>query len=84
MTDEGSMESYLGLQIDRSKDGEFTISQPFLVDRIISAIPGMKDAKPSKTPASTDQILTKDLEGQGRKDHWNYRSIIGMLNYLVN
>ena len=84
MTDEGTMEAYLGLHIDKTKKGEFTISQPFLIDRIINAIPGIDNAKISKIPAATDQILTKDLHGKERKDNWHYRSIIGMLNYLVN
>ena len=60
MTDEGSMEAYLGLHIDRTKKGEFTISQPFLVDRIINEIPGMINARISKIPAATDVTLTKD------------------------
>ena len=84
MTDEGSMETYLGLQIENTKDGGFTVSQPFLVDRIISSIRGMEDAKATKSPAATDKILTKDIDGKPRCDNWNYRSIIGMLNYLVN
>ena len=78
------MESYLGLYIDRSKRGEFTISQPFLVDRIINEIPGMINAKISKIPAATDVVLTRDSQGQERKESWHYRSLIGMLNYLVN
>ena len=61
------MESYLGLHINHTKQGEFTISQPFLVDRIIDAIPGMKNARISSIPASTDIALTKNLDG-GRRN----------------
>ena len=84
LTDEGSMETYLGIQIEKQEGGDFTLSQPFLIDRIIESIHGMKDANQSKTPASNTIILTKDLEGEGKKEQWNYRSVIGMLNYLVN
>ena len=84
ITDEGTMENYLGIQIDHLKDGTFKLSQPFLIDRIIETIPGMKDAKIAKTPAATDVVLTKDLSGIERTDQWNYRSVIGMLNYIVN
>ena len=84
LTDEGTMETYLGIQIEKQEGGDFTLSQPFLIDRIIESIRGMKDANPSKTPASSTIILTKDLEGEGKKEQWNYRSVIGMLNYLVN
>ena len=84
VTDEGTMEVYLGLQIDSHDDNSFTVSQPFLVDRIIETIRGMKDAKIAKSPAVTTDILTKDVNGTPRKETWNYRSLIGMLNYLVN
>ena len=84
LTDEGTMETYLGIQIKREENGDFTLSQPYLIDRIIGAIRGMEDAKMCKSPASSTVTLTKDLEGEKRKEQWNYRSVIGMLNYLVN
>ena len=84
MTDEGTMEQYLGLLITDNKDGSFRISQPHLIDRIIASVPGMTDAKSAKSPAAVGTTLTKDEEGKPRKDEWEYRSVIGMLNYLVN
>ena len=84
MTDEGTMEQYLGMQIEKNNNGSFTISQPFLIDRIISAVPSMNNARSAKSPAATGTILTKDEEGEPRKESWHYRSVIGMLNYLVN
>ena len=84
MTDEGTMEEYLGILITHGEDGSFRMSQPHLIDRIIESIPGMKDARSATTPASAGVTLTKDEIGEPRKEHWNYRSVIGMLNYLVN
>ena len=84
ITDEGTMETYLGIRLDHYSDGSFKMSQPYLIDRIIESIPGMKDAKIAKTPAAVDVILTKDPLGKERTDNWNYRSVIGQLNYLVN
>ena len=84
LTDEGSMEEYLGIMISHSDDGSYRMSQPLLIDRIIESIPGMSDARSSKTPACSSIVLTKDAEGESRKEKWNYRSVIGMLNYLVN
>jgi hypothetical protein len=84
LTDEGTMETYLGIQIDKDENGGFTMSQPYLMDRIIATIQDMKDAKICKTPASSTVVLTKDIDGEVRKEDWNYRSVIGMLNYLVN
>ena len=84
LTDEGTMEEYLGIQIDHNNDGSYRMSQPFLVDRIINFIPGMSEARSANSPACSSVILTKDIDGEPRKEHWNYRTAIGMLNYLVN
>ena len=84
MTDEGTMEEYLGILITHNEDGTYRMSQPHLIDRIISSVPSMKDARSATTPASAGCILTKDIDGERRKEHWSYRSVIGMLNYLVN
>ena len=83
MTDEGSLEEYLGLQIEHGENGKFRVSQPMLITRIVEAIPSMKDALSSKTPASPGIILTKDIGGEPRKESWNYRSVVGMMNFLV-
>ena len=77
------MDEYLGIQIERTKD-TIRMSQPLLINRIIEAIPGMKKANPIKYPALPSVILTKDTDGAERKEHWNYRSLIGMLNFLTN
>ena len=83
-TDEGTMEECLGLQFTHNADGSFRVSQPLLIDRIIDSIPGIRDARSAKSPAAATTILTKDEGGSPRKDNWHYRSVIGMLNYLVS
>ena len=84
LTDEGTLEEYLGLQIKQYNDGSFRVSQPMLIDRIVDSIPGMNDARSAKSPSISGAVLTKDEYGESRLEHWNYRSVIGMLNYLVN
>ena len=84
MTDEGSVEQYLGIKIDKYNNDSFRVSQPFLIQRIIDAIPSMRDTRSAKSPAATGTVLTKDEDGEPRKETWHYRSVIGMLNYLVN
>lgn len=78
------MEDYLGIIITHNNDGSYRMSQPYLIDRIIDSIPGMTDARSAKFPACSSMILTKEGDGVSRKEHWNYCSVIGMLNYLVN
>ena len=60
------------------------MSQPFLIERIIKFIPGMAEVRSAKTSACSSVVLTKDADGAPRKEQWNYRAIVGMLNYLVN
>ena len=83
LTDEGSLEEYLGMSIQH-RDGSFTISQPHLIERIIASVPGMDNCRSAKTPAATGTVLTKDETGESRKEDWSYRSVVGMLNYLVS
>ena len=54
ITDEGTMETYLEIRLDHYSDGSFKMSQPYLIDRIIETIPGMKDAKITKSPAAVN------------------------------
>ena len=60
------------------------MSHPNLINQIIEAIPGMDKANPKSIPMSPNTVLTKDKSGKERQEKWNYRSLIGMLNYLVN
>ena len=71
------------MQIEDNDDGSITVSQPNLLKRIIEALPGLKDANPANTPALLTVMLTKDVDGKPRKVNWNYRSIVGILNFLA-
>ena len=77
------MEEYLGIQLEHT-DSTIRMFQPLLIKRIIDAIQGMSKTHPVKTPAVPSVILTKDANRPDRKEKWHYRSVIGMLNFLVN
>ena len=92
LTDEGELgvegetfSSYLGVKVEYNKvSGEITLSQPFLIERILELLESaIQDANVKKTPAEYKSILHKDKDGPDRKQDWNYRSAIGMLNYLA-
>ena len=84
-TDEGTLEAYLGVNVTKVPDGTgFSMSQPFLIDRIIKALnfnstttKGSRDNVPATYP-----LLNKDINGPPRKANWKYRGLIGMLGYL--
>eukprot|EP00957_Ditylum_brightwellii_P025727 1947081-Ditylum_brightwellii.AAC.2 len=84
ITDKGeTINEYLGVKVDHNEDESFRMYQPHLLSRIIKAIPEIEKANPHTTPANLTVQLNKDIDGQERKESWNYRSIIGMLQFLV-
>ena len=84
ITDEGNIETYLGIQIDH-EPGFMRMSQPNLINRIIEAIPGMDKANPKSIHMSSNTVLTKDKSGKERQEKWNYRTsrahYIAIANY---
>ena len=84
-TEEGIMNSYLGVDISSFPDKKgFTLSQPFSIDRVIQALnfyPKTTKSATNNTPAGYP-LLNKDENGPARKASWTYRGIIGMLGYL--
>ena len=86
LTDEGEVSNYLGVQVTKDeKDGSFTLTQPYLTQRILDLLgDAVKQCNVKSTPAIPKEILHKDESGPDRKQQWNYRSLIGMLSYLAN
>ena len=71
--------------MDRLPDGSgFTMSQPFLLDRIIKAV-GFDSATTKSARDSVPVVyplLNKDCNDPPLKPNSKYRSVIGMLGYL--
>ena len=79
------MENYLGVNIAKLPDEQgFEMSQPFLIDRIITAI----NFDSTTTKSARDNVpvdfplLNKDVDGPARKARWKYRGLIDMLGCL--
>jgi len=82
ITDEGEVSEYLGIKVIRHPDGRFELLQTGLIDSIIEAV-GLQDDKATHdTPALSKTLLHKDPTGLPRRTTWNYRSVVGMLNFL--
>ena len=86
LTDEGDINKFLGIEMTQLDDKRFKISQPLLIDRILSFLNidrnecGM-DTNTKLTPVGKP-LLHKDLYGKPRKETWNYRTAVGMFTYL--
>jgi len=77
---EDDVAGFLGVHIDRKKDGRITLTQLGLTDRIIRAL-NLGDSHGKETPAEFG-TLPKDLDGEPMNGTFSYPSVIGMLLYL--
>jgi hypothetical protein len=79
---EDDVAGFLGVLMTHNDDGSIELTQPGLIDRIITAL-GLDKANPIDTPASYGG-LGKDKLGMPAQEEWNYKSVLGMLLYLCN
>ena len=83
MEDQGNLDDYLGVNIKREKDNSFTLSQPHLITSILKDLNLDQDnVKGCTTPALSTKLLHADLEGEDFDEQFNYRRVVGKLNYL--
>ena len=81
LIDEGDVDKYLGVEIERNKeDKSITFKQKFLIQRAIE-LAGLSNSNKVDIPA-VKPSLSKDYEVASRTSSWEYRSIIGLLNYI--
>ena len=83
ITVEGDLADFLGVHIDRKSDGTIHLTQPHLIDQILDDL-RLKDdnVKPRTTPAASSKLLTRHSKSKQFDNSFNYRSVIGKLNYL--
>jgi hypothetical protein len=83
ITIEGDLSDFLGVNIDQRKDRTIHLTQPHLIDQILSDL-RLNDTtvKPRTTPAASSKLLTKHSNSKPFDNSFNYRSVIGKLNYL--
>jgi hypothetical protein len=83
ITVEGDLADFLGVNIERRNDGTIHRTQPHLIDQILEDLRmNNKNVKPRTTPAASSKLLARHLESPKFDDSFNYRSVIGKLNYL--
>jgi Reverse transcriptase (RNA-dependent DNA polymerase) len=85
--DEGAIDDYLGVKIAKGKEaGSFTLTQPHLIHSILEDLKllnhGQTASKAADTPATFENKLHKDVDGEPFNYPWDYRSVIGKLNFL--
>ena len=84
--DKGDISDYLGVHVEKLSDGKLKLSQPQLIQQIISDLgedlKSISHHKVTTVPALSSRILQRDEQGEPHDKAWHYRSVIGKLNFL--
>jgi hypothetical protein len=82
ITDEGEIDTYLGIKISRPISDTIELKQPHLIQQILDDL-GMKpNTKTKDKAAPSSTILRRDLDDKPFIEKWDYMLIIGKLNFL--
>ena len=83
LTVEGDISDFLGVQIDRTEDRGFHLSQPHLIADILKELRlDGKKTSTKKVPGSSSNPLLRYPTSTDFDNHFDYRRVIGKLNYL--
>jgi hypothetical protein len=83
ITVEGDLADFLGVEIKRESDGTIHLTQPHLIESILKDVRlNHPSVSTKQTPAATSKILGKHPNSDAFDGHFNYRSVIGKLNFL--
>ncbi len=83
ITDEGDLEDFLGVQIERMEDGTIHLTQPHLIDQILKDLRLDNENVTTKDiPASSSRLLSRHSNSEAFDNSFHYKSVIGKLNYL--
>jgi hypothetical protein len=87
--DEGTIEDYLGVQVTQQEDGSILLNQPQLIDSILKDLNLLDEdgnqrpnTRTKNNPSQTTKLVGPDLDGDPFDADWEYRSVIGKLNFL--
>jgi hypothetical protein len=84
ITVEDNLTDFLGVNIDHRDDGTIKLSQPKLVEQVLHDLHLDQDnATTKETPAASSKILSRHEDSRPFDNHFDYRSVIGKLHYLV-
>jgi hypothetical protein len=71
------------VNIDKHEDGSIHLTQPHLIDQILEDFRLNNDNVSEKiTPATSSKLLSRHKNSEPFDNSFNYRSVIGKLNYL--
>jgi hypothetical protein len=84
ITVEEDLTDFLGVNIDRREDGTIKLSQPKLIEQVIRDLHlNQENTRTKPVPAASSRLLSRHEDSRPFDGHFNYRSVIGKLHYLV-
>ena len=79
---ESDVAGFLGIKMLKLDDGRIELTQPGLIERIISVM-GLQDSNAKFTPTESKPLPKDDL-GPTTVECWSYSSVVGMMMYLTS
>ena len=85
--DQGDLSDYLGIKIEKHKNGTMEWTQPVLISSVLKdlgldKVDTKNPPKTKSTPANSTTILTDFKDDKDHDNHFDYRKVIGKLLYL--
>jgi hypothetical protein len=81
---EGTLQDYVGVNIERQEDNTIHMTQPNIINSILHELNFMDNTKSANAPAKGGTIVTDGSDQEPHKADWHYRRIIGKLNFLAS
>ena len=83
ITEEEDIHEFLGVNIKQTEDGSIELKQPHLIQKILEDLRLVDDDASAKiVPATPSKILRRHATSEDFDGSFDYRSVIGKLNYL--
>ena len=83
VTEEGTLEDFLGVNIDRKNDGSIHLTQPHLIEQILKDLKlDGPEVKTKSTPTPSTKLISHHSSSEAFDESFHYRSVIGKLNFL--
>jgi hypothetical protein len=81
LTDEGNESDYLGIKVTKFPDRHISLTQSYLNNIIIADLNFAFNTTSKEIPAISSHILQIDMDSNLFEAHWDFKSIIGKLNF---
>jgi Reverse transcriptase (RNA-dependent DNA polymerase) len=82
ITDEGTLDEYLGVKVEQLPNGTIKLLQPQLIQQILDNLGFNGRTTTKDSPAAPTVRLHRGVHRKPYTNNWHYQSIIGKLNFL--